>query len=66
VLLDFTQFDSFDWVGLQHAPDQVFAVWWDFHRHPVVALLDLHKQQGQLLVIERQASADHGIQDDTA
>ena len=66
MLFDLIQLDSFHWVRLQHATDQIFAVRRDLDWHPIVALLDLHKQEGQLLVIKWQTSADHCIEDYTA
>ena len=64
MLLNLVQFDSFHWVGLQHSSDQIFAVRRDLDWHAVVALLDLVKEQGQLLIIKWQASTDHGIKYD--
>lgn len=66
VLLDLAELDALHRVCLQHATDQVFAVRWNLHWHPVVALLDLHKEYGQLLVIEGQAATDHGVEDNAA
>ena len=64
MLLNLVQFDSFHWVGLQHSSDQIFAVRRNLDWHAVVALLDLVKEQGQLLIIKWQASTDHGIKYD--
>lgn len=64
MLLNLVQFDSFHWVGLQHSSDQIFAVRRDLDWHAVVALFDLVKEQGQLLIIKWQASTDHGIKYD--
>ena len=66
VLLDLAELYALHRVCLQHATDQVFAVRWNFHRHPVVALLDLHEEYGQLLVIEGQTATDHGVKDNAA
>jgi len=64
VLLDFAQLYSLHRVGLQHAHDEIFAVGRDLDWHAIVALLDLHEEDGQLLVIKWQAAADHRVQDD--
>ena len=66
VLLNLAELYALDWVCLKHATDQVFAVRWNLHWHPVVTLLDLHKEYGQLLVIKGQAATDHGVEDNAA
>jgi len=66
VLLDLAEFDALYWVGLKHAPNEVFTVGRDLDRHAVVALLDFHEEHGQLLVVEWQAAADHGVENDAA
>lgn len=63
VLLDLAQLDALDGVRLQHAPDKVFAVGWDLRWHPVVPFLNLHEQESELLIIERERTAYHGVQD---
>ena len=64
VLLNLAQLDSLDRVGLQHAHDEILAVGRDLDRHAIVALLDLHEEDGQLLVVEGQAAANHRVQND--
>ena len=66
MLFDLIQLDSFHWVRLQHATDQIFAVRRDLNWHTIVTLLDLHKQQSELFIIEWQTTANHGVQNDTA
>ena len=63
MLLDLAKFYTLDWIGLQHSADKVFAVRGNFHWHAIVALLDLHEENSKLLIIERQATADHGVED---
>ena len=44
VLLDLAKFDALNRVSLKHAPNKVFAVGRDLHRHAVVTLFYFHKQ----------------------
>lgn len=46
VLLNLTQLNPLDRIGLEHAADKVFAVGGDFNRHPIVSLLNFHEQDG--------------------
>lgn len=52
MLLDLAQFDPLDWIGLEHAVDQVFHIIWDIGRHEVPSFFYFLKQDGQLVVIK--------------
>ena len=62
MLLDLAQFNSFDRVSLKHSPDEVLAIRRDLHGHSVVSLFDFHKEHCKLLVVKRERSTDHGVQ----
>ena len=52
MLFDFTNLNPFDRVCLQHASNQVFAVWWYVRSHLVVAKLDFVEKLSEIIVIE--------------
>jgi len=66
MLLYLLQFDSLNWVGLQHSIDQITHFIGDVVGQEIATLFDFGEQQGQLVVIKRKAATDHRIQDHTA
>lgn len=62
MLLNFSKFDPLDRVWLKHTVDQVPDFFTDIIGQEIATLLDLLKENGHLIIIERQLSDDHGIQ----
>ena len=62
MLLNLIERYPLDRIGLQHALDQVFHVRGDLSGHVVITLLDLRKQELQLLIVEGQTAAHHCVQ----
>ena len=61
MLLDLLQRNSFDRVGLKHAIYQVLYGWGQVLRDEVTAFFDLTEKLRHVVVIERQATTDHGV-----
>ena len=62
MVLDFLQGDTLDWVGLQHSVDEVLHGWREMAWYVISAFFDLVEELGHMIVVKRQTSTDHRIE----
>ena len=62
VVLDFLQGDTLHWVGLEHSVDEVLHSWRKMAWYVISTFFDLVEELGHMIVVERQTTADHRIE----